>query len=52
MDAAKRKSFTIAFRNAFDIDQSVLRITGHIQQIQHLEFIDRFTIEAGGGIAA
>ena len=51
MDSAKRKSFTIAFRNAFDIDQSVLRITGHIQQIQHLEFIDRFSIESAGGIA-
>jgi hypothetical protein len=52
MDAAKRKSFTIAFRNAFDIDQTVLRITGHIKQLQHLEFIDRFSIEAAGGIAA
>jgi hypothetical protein len=51
MEAAKRKSFTIAFRNAFDIDQSVLRITGHIKQIQHLEFIDRFSVEAAGGIA-
>jgi hypothetical protein len=51
MDAHKRKSFNIAFRNAFDIDQSVLRITGHIKQLQHLEFIDRFSVEAAGGIA-
>jgi hypothetical protein len=51
MPAAQRKSFTIAFRNAFDIDSTELRITGHIKQLRHLEFIDRFTVEAGGGIA-
>ena len=51
MDAAQRKSFTIAFRHAFDIDSSVTRIAGEIKQLRHLEFIDRFTIEAGGGVA-
>ena len=52
MDAAKRKSFTIAFRNAFNIDASVTRIATEITQRQHLDFVDRFTIEAAGGIAA
>jgi len=48
MDAAQRKSFTIAFRHAFSIDPSVLRIASEIKQIQHLEFVDRFTCEAAG----
>ena len=48
MDAAQRKSFTIAFRHAFSIDPSVLRIASEIKQVQHLEFIDRFTCEAAG----
>ena len=48
IDAAQRKSFTIAFRHAFSIDPSVLRIASEIKQVQHLEFIDRFTCEAAG----
>jgi len=51
MDAAQRKSFTIAFRHAFSIDPSVLRITGEFKQQQHLDFIDRFTLEAAGGVS-
>ena len=52
MDTAARKAFQIAFRNAFDLDRNVTRITPHITQLRHLEFIDRFTIEAAGGVAA
>ena len=52
MDPAARKAFQIAFRNAFDLDRNVRQITPHITQLRHLEFIDRFTIEAAGGIAA
>jgi hypothetical protein len=52
MEPAARKAFQIAFRNAFDLDRNVTRITPHITQLRHLEFIDRFTVEAAGGIAA
>jgi len=52
MDPVGRKSFQIAFRNAFELDRNVRQITPHITQLRHLEFIDRFTIEAAGGIAA
>lgn len=52
MDPAARKAFQIAFRNAFDLDRNVTRITPHITQLRHLEFIDRFSVEAAGGIAA
>ncbi len=52
MEPAARKAFQIAFRNAFDLDRNVTRITPHITQLRHLEFIDRFTIEAAGGVAA
>lgn len=52
MEAPARKAFQIAFRNAFDLDRNVTRITPHITQVRHLEFIDRFTIEAAGGVAA
>jgi hypothetical protein len=51
MDAAQRKSFTIAFRHAFSIPENVLRITAEFKQQQHLDFIDRFTLEAAGGVS-
>ena len=51
MEPAQRKSFTISFRTAFDVPSSVPRITSEITQLRHLEFIDRFTVEASGGIA-
>ncbi|MEB3275387.1 MAG: hypothetical protein VKM92_00315 [Cyanobacteriota bacterium] len=52
MEPAARKAFQIAFRNAFDLDRNVTRIAPHITQLRHLEFIDRFTVEAAGGVAA
>ena len=52
MTPAARKLFTIAFRNAFDIPDTVTRIATEITQVRHLHFIDRFTVEAAGGIAA
>ena len=51
MTVPQRKTFSIAFRNAFNIDASVTRIATEITQRQHLDFVDRFTIEAAGGIA-
>jgi hypothetical protein len=52
MQPAQRKLFTIAFRNAFDVPDTVNRIASEIKQVRHLQFIDRFTVEAAGGIAA
>ena len=52
MTAQSRKSFTIAFRNAFEVPDNVMRIAGEITQLRHLQFIDRFNLEAAGGISA
>ncbi len=51
MTVPQRKMFSVAFRNAFNIDASVRSISPEITQRQHLDFIDRFTIEAAGGVA-
>jgi hypothetical protein len=51
MDADQRKAFTISFRDAFRVDRSVKAIAPVIQQLQHLHFIDRFSVEANGGIS-
>lgn len=52
MDVAQRKAFTIAFRHAFEIPSSERAIQPLITELRHLQFIDRFTIEAAGGVAA
>jgi hypothetical protein len=46
-----RKSFQIAFRDCFRIDRSERTIAPLIQQLRHLHFIDRFTVEAAGGVS-
>jgi hypothetical protein len=51
MTVQQRKVFSVAFRNAFNIDDSVRSISPEITQLQHLHFIDRFSVEAAGGIA-
>ena len=51
MDAATRKAFTIAFRDAFRVDREQRSIIPLITELKHLEFIDRFSIEAAGGIS-
>jgi hypothetical protein len=48
MPAQQRKSLTIAFRNAFNVPRTTLKIIGEITQKRHLDFIDRFTCEAAG----
>lgn len=50
MNAEQRKAFTIAFRDAFRVAREERSITPLITEIQHLEFIDRFSVEANGGI--
>jgi hypothetical protein len=52
MSMAKRTAFTIAFRNAFSVPRGEVSLVPLITQIQHLEFIDRFTTEAAGGVVA
>jgi len=51
MAAEQRRQFTIAFRHAFEVPASEKAIAPLFQQFQHLAFIDRFTIEAAGGVA-
>jgi len=48
MSVQQRKSFTIAFRNAFNVPRTVVKIIGEITQQRHLDFIDRFTCESAG----
>lgn len=52
MSMAQRKAFTIAFRNAFSVPREQVSLAPLITQIQHLEFIDRFTTEVAGEVAA
>ena len=51
MNAEQRKAFTISFRDAFRVPREVKAIAPLIQQLQHLHFVDRFNVEAAGGIA-
>ena len=51
MNAEQRKAFTISFRDAFRVPREVKAIAPLIQQLQHLHFVDRFTVEAAGGVA-
>jgi hypothetical protein len=51
MSPDERKSFTIGFRDAFRVDRSVKAIAPVITQLRHLHFIDRFSIEAAGGVS-
>jgi hypothetical protein len=52
MSVMQRKAFTIAFRNAFSVPREQVSLVPLITQIQHLEFIDRVTTEAAGGVVA
>jgi hypothetical protein len=51
LTADQRQSFTIAFRSCFQVDRSVKAIAPVIQQLQHLHFCDRWSIENAGGVA-
>lgn len=52
MSQAERKAFSVAFRNAFNVPRSVVSLVPLITERQHLEFVDRFTTEAAGGVGA
>lgn len=51
LSAEQRKAFTIAYRDAFRVDRAAKSIIPTITEIRHLAFIDRFTVEANGGVA-
>jgi hypothetical protein len=46
-----RKAFAIAFRDAFRVPREAKAIAPLITQVRHLEFCDRWSIEAAGGVA-
>jgi hypothetical protein len=52
LTAQQRKSFAIAFRNAFNVGKEERSVIPLITQIRHAKFINDFTIEANGGVAA
>ena len=52
MTAQARKSFTIAFRVAFEVPDNVMRIAGEITQLRHLQFIDTFNLESADEISS
>jgi hypothetical protein len=52
LSPAQRKSFAIAFRDGFNVPKAEKSILPSIVELRHLEFIDRFTVEAAGGVAA
>lgn len=51
LTADQRQAFTISFRDAFRVDRAVKAIAPVIQQLQHLHFCDRWSVEAAGGVA-
>ena len=51
LSPAQRKSFAIAFRDGFKVPKEEKSILPCITELRHLKFIDRFTVEAAGGVA-
>jgi hypothetical protein len=52
MAADQRRTFTKVFREVFQVPPESKQVAPHILELQHLQFIDRYTVEAAGGIAA
>jgi hypothetical protein len=51
LSADQRQAFTISFRDAFRVERSVKAIAPVITELRHLQFCDRWSIEAAGGVA-
>lgn len=51
LNANARKAFTSHFRSAFKVPSSEKSLIPLITELQHLQFIDRFTVESSGGVA-
>lgn len=47
-----RKAFTRVFREEFQVPAEAKQVAPFICELRHLQFVDRFTVEAAGGIAA
>lgn len=47
----QRKAFTKAFRELFQVPADAKQIVPFITELRHLQFIDRYTVEAAGGVA-
>lgn len=52
MPPDRRRAFTKTFREVFAIPAEAKQIAPFFTELQHLHFIDRYTVEASGGIAA
>ena len=52
LPADRRRTFTKAFREVFAVPADAKQIVPFISELQHLQFIDRYTVEAAGGVAA
>lgn len=48
----KMKAFKISFRDAFKVPREAKAIAPLITEVRHMEFCDRWSIEAGGEVAA
>lgn len=52
MATEQRKAFTKTFREVFKVPPEAKQVAPHITELQHLHFIDRYSVEAAGGLAA
>ena len=52
MLAEQRRLFAIAFRDAFKVPREKVAIAPLITEVRHMEFCDRWSVEAAGGVAA
>jgi hypothetical protein len=51
LSADQRNKFTISFRDAFRVPREAKAIAPLITEVRHMEFCDRWSIEASGGVA-
>jgi len=51
LTADQRKNFTVSFRDAFRVPREASAIAPLIAEVRHMEFCDRWSIEAAGGVA-
>jgi hypothetical protein len=51
LSADQRQAFTISFRDAFRVERSIKAIAPVITELRHLQFCERWSIEAAGGVA-
>jgi hypothetical protein len=51
LEADKQKAFKIAFRDAFRVPREAKSIAPLITEVRHMNFCDRWSIEAAGGVA-